>query len=223
MTDKKIFKPENVAVDGPQKSFIEELNLPHQVEDFLLAWYKPLLLGLAALIVAILAYSFGTQFATGREEQASEQLAQAMRLDDEAQRLAAMEEVADSYRRTGAGIWSRIELAHHQRGSGELEAAATAYEELLDSLSRHDPRHPMVRLSLAQVLLELGAKERAVEQYRQLAAVEGYQAWGLLGSAEILRRQGETAAAREKYQQVAELADAPPLLVEQAERRLARW
>ncbi|MDZ7640829.1 MAG: tetratricopeptide repeat protein [Desulfurivibrio sp.] len=218
MADQKIFKPENMAVDGPQKNFLEELNLPPQVEDFLLAWYKVLLIGAAAVLVAVLAYSFGSQYVSSREERAAEQLAQAMRLDEEAKRAAALREVADDYRRTGAGVWGRLELAHLRRDDGDLQAAATAYEELLGSLSRRDPRHPMIRLSLAEVLRELGADDRAAEHYRQLAQTAGYEAWGLLGGARILERQGETAAAAEKYQQVVELANAPALLVEQAKQ-----
>lgn len=221
MTDKRIFKPENLAVDGPKKSFIEELNLPPAAEDFLLAWHKPLLLGLAALIVLILGYSFSSQFISSREERAADQLAQAMRVVDDARRQAALEEVAAAYGRTGAGLWSRIELAHLAREAGELNQAVAAYEELLRAIPRRDPRRAMVRLTLAQLLAEMGQTEQAAQHYRELATTAGFEAWGLLGSGDILARQGDPAAAQEKYQQVLEQENAPVLLLEQAEQRLA--
>jgi len=222
VANKKIFKPENIvnSTGGPRKSVLEELNLPPQAEEFLRVWHKPLLGLLVGIIVLVLGFSFGKQYTSSRTEQAASQLAQAMQLSDHAARREALAQVAASYRRTGAGIWSRIELAHIERDSGDLAAAAAAYEELLGSMAKRDPRSPMVRLNLAQVLAELGEYERAGGHYRQLATTQGFEAWGLLGSGELLARQGDEEAARRHYQQVVELTSAPPLLLEQAEQRL---
>lgn len=222
MADKKIFKPENIVASaaGPGKSVLEELNLPPQVEEFLQTWSKPLLGLLVGIIVLVLGFSFSKQYISSRTDRAAVQLAQAMQITDPAARETALAEVAASYRRTGAGIWSRIELAHIERDAGNLVAAAAAYEELLGSVAKRDPRHPMVRLNVAQVLVELGEVDRAAVHYQELAATKGFEAWGLLGAGELLARQGDPAAARQRYQQVVELENAPALLLEQAEMRL---
>ena len=223
MADKKIFKAENIAASTalPGKSVLEELNLPPRVEEFLHAWHRPLLGLLVGAIVLVLGFSFSKQYLGNRTDRAAEQLAQATRLVDPAAREAALIEIASAYRRTGAGIWSRIELAHLKRDAGDLSRAAAAYEELVGSISKRDPRSPMVRLNLAQVLSDLGEYERAADHYRELAAIKGFEAWGLLGGGQVLALQGDRAAARENYRQVLEMENAPALLLEQARQRLA--
>lgn len=220
MADKKIFKPDLNPAAGPRTDFLEELNLPPRVEEFLRGWYKILLLMLVTVIVAILTYSFGSQYLASRDSQAAEQLAAAMQISEPAGRQAALEEVAASYGRTGSGIWSRIELAHIERESGDLTAAVAAYEELLGTISSRDPRSSMVRLNLAQVLTELGEYDRARSHYRELSTTPGFEAWGLQGEGRLLALQNDPAAAEDKYQQVLELENAPSVLLEQAAQRL---
>ena len=221
MADKKIFKPDNImASSGRDGSFFDDLNLPPAAADFLQTWYRHLLATIAVIVVVILGWTFTKQFTTARADRASEQLTMAMQIENQAARAAALEEVASSYRRTGAGIWSRIEIAHLAREAGELEQAAQTYEELVGAIPRQDPRQPMVKLNLAQVLSELGRDERAAALYRELENTPGFEAWGLLGSAEILARRGDEAAAAEKYRQIAGMENVAVLLREQAELRL---
>lgn len=220
MADKKIIKPGNLKPTGSSTNFFDELNLPPAAAEFLNIWYRHILAAVGVVVVVFLTWSLSQQFITSRTEQASQQLSAAMQLADDAARVQALEEVASSYRRTGAGIWSRVELAHITRDDGDLEAAATAYEEALAAIPRRDPRRGMVKLSLAQVLSELGRDEQALAHYRELADTPGFEAWGLLGSGDILARRGDREAAREKYRQVTEATNAPPLVIEQAELRL---
>jgi len=144
-----------MASSGRDGSFFDDLNLPPAAADFLQTWYRHLLAAIAILVVVILGWTFTKQFTAARADRASEQLTMAMQIENQAARAAALEEVASSYRRTGAGIWSRIEIAHLAREAGELEQAAQTYEELLGIIPRQDPRQPMVKLNLAQVLSEL--------------------------------------------------------------------
>lgn len=221
MADKKIFKPGHSAPPSSSASnFFDELNLPPAAAEFLSIWYRHILAAIVVVVVVILTWSLSQQYIASRADQASEQLSLAMAIDDPFARAEALEAVADSYGRTGPGIWSRIELAHLARDAGDLEAAAGAYQELLGSVAQRDPRHPMVRLSLARILVELGRDEQALGHYRELADTPGFEAWGLLGTGDILARQGETEAARQSYRQVAEEPSTPSLLQEQAQLRL---
>ncbi|MDF1614993.1 YfgM family protein [Desulfurivibrio dismutans] len=222
MADKKIFQPGNLkpADGGSRTNFFDELNLPPSAAEFLNVWYRHILAAVGVVVVVILTWSLSQQFVTSRAEQASQQLSAAMQLADPAARAQALEEIASSYSRTGAGLWGRIELAHLARNAGDLETAAQTYEESLGALARQDARRPMVKLSLAQVLSEMGRDDQALEYYRELAETKGFEAWGLLGSGDILARRGDTEAAREKYRQVTEQTNAPYLVLEQAELRL---
>ncbi|ADH85424.1 YfgM family protein [Desulfurivibrio alkaliphilus] len=221
MAEKKIFQPGKLKPAGSgTTNFFDELNLPPAAAEFLNVWYRHILAAIGIVVVAILTWSLSQQYVTSRAEQSSQQLSVAMQIADPAARAQALEEVASSYRRTGAGIWSRIELAHLARDAGDLEGAAQAYQELLGTISRRDARRPMVQLSLAQVLSELGQDEQALRYYRELAETPGFEAWGLLGTGDVMARRGDTEAAREKYRQVTEKTNAPLLVLEQAESRL---
>lgn len=223
MADKTPQKPSrSVPPTGGDSAsnFFDELNLPPAAAEFLNTWYRHILAAIAVVVVVILTWSLSQQYIESQAEQASEQLSAAMMIDDSVARAEALEEVVSSYGRTGAGIWAKIELGHLARDAGDLEEAARYYEELVDSISARDSRHPMVRLSLAQVLMEMDRSEQALEHYRQLAETPGFEAWGLLGAGDALARQNEMEAAREKYRQVTEKPGAPPLVMEQAELRL---
>lgn len=231
VTDKKVFKIENImdsAAPTPNGSgsgsgggnFIDELNLPPTVADFLTIWYRHLLAGLVLLLVVILGWVFSQQYISGRENRASEQLSVAMGANDSLVRVAALNELIAKYPRTGAGLWGRIELAHQAREAGEMASAVQAYEELLPTLSRLDPRRPMVQLSLAQALVELKRYDQAAAVYLELETIVGFEAWGLLGSGDMLARRGDMDAAWEKYRQVVAMENVARLLRAQALQRL---
>lgn len=225
MTDNSLFKPEKImasaaAAGGRESTIFDDLNLPPAVADFLSLHYRRILLLISLAVVVILGFSFVDQYFDSREERASLRLSQAMAQTEAAARVEALEEVRSSFGATGAGLWSRVELAHLARDRGALEEAAGGYRELLGDLPDNDPRLPALRLSLAQVLTDSDQLDEAAALYDELSVTKGFEGWGLIGSGEVMALKGDREGAREKYRQALERENLHPLLKEQAQSRL---
>ncbi len=225
MSDKSLFKPENIlnadALEG-KRDLLEELNLP----PWLIVWLRlnqRLLIGIAVTVVVVLVgWSSYSQYAANREQQAAALLARAMEATEPAQRRPLLEEVVNDFGGTGPALWGRIELAHLAAAAGDREGAIKGYEAALAKVDERHPLAPLARYRLAGVLAADGQRERAVGLYRELSETPGFSGFGYLGLAEIHEQQGETEQAKAMYQKVLAAEEVSPLVRETAEQRLAR-
>ena len=171
------------------EGLLEHFNLPPKAITFIRKHAKVLKIGIAALVVAIVATSLYGSYRDKRREQAASALAQAMQVE-EAGRGAALSKVVADFGSTSSGLWARIELAHLEMGKGAFAVAAAQYREILGQTDSKSPLHGLLLYSLAQALEADKKYPEAAAEYDRLKAVKGYENLGYQGMARLEESQG---------------------------------
>lgn len=191
--------------------FLEELDLPPQVLDFLQEKGRALLIGIICLILALLGFVFYRHHTLQRQEAASALLAQALDTPAGAQQTELYRKVDSQYGGTAAALWSRVQVAHAAQDAGKEKKAIAGYRAVLADLDAGNPLIPLLHYSLGQSYEAAGQPKEALSQYQQLAAIPGFAAQGLLAVARIDEAQHRTADAIEAYERLAGLKNQPLL------------
>lgn len=112
----------------------------------------------------------------------------------ESQRLAADLPV-DSPRRQRLQSWAAAGLGSVAETRGQLETARKLFADLLEG----DPGHMQARIRLGNVLFAMGREEEAFDQFKIATAQQAAAPPAELVMANLYRRSGETAKARQSF------------------------
>lgn len=225
MSAQNLFSKKNIQSQqvGPQRGLLEELNLPPGVISFIRSNSRNLQIGLAGIVILVLAWIFIDYYTETQERKGTSLLATGLMAKSTEERQQTLENVTLDYGRTDAARWARIELAHLDYDAGRFEAAATKYQEILGEVSADNPLVPLIRLNLAQSFEELGQYDEAVAQYVLLKNGPGFTNLAYWALGRIYTKQGDPVQAHSNYEEfLGSLGDTPdPALVSRLEAKLA--
>lgn len=208
--------------DGIFREIDEEVR-----RDQLLALWKRYGRFFVGLLVLLIAASASFQlWRNYRESQLEQQSAiyeQAVEASANAvpgERAATFSSLAEELK-GGYALLARMRQANALMEAGDLEAAATLYEEV--AKAANDARlSAYAQYLAATAMLEFQGPDAAIAQLRPLARADNpvyYSALELLGIAHL--EAGDTEAARSQFAAIAEDPAAPPALQSRAEEILA--
>jgi predicted negative regulator of RcsB-dependent stress response len=224
MSAQNLFSKKNIQSQqaGPQRGLLEELNLPPGLISFIRSNSRNLQIGLAGIVVLVLAWVFFDYYTEMQEKKGTSLLAAGLQAESTEERLQKLESVTLDYGRTDAARWARIELAHLDYGAGRFEEAATKYREILEEVSAENPLVPLARMNLAQSYEELGQYDEAVAQYVLLKKDPGFANLAYWALGRVYTAKGDPVQARSTYQEFLDsLGDTPdPALVSRLEAKL---
>ena len=128
-------------------------------------------------------------------------------LDDKkyADAATAFNQVAESYGSTRYGELARLEGANANLLAGQYDAAATGYSRFLDSGPPTTDLRQLALTRLGNAKEQAGAAEDAERAYAEAAGLQGpFTEDALVGAARVAEQRGDTAKARERYEQALE-------------------
>jgi len=158
---------------------------------FWFTYRREILMGLALLVAAGLAYG-GYWMYTERREAA------AATLLSSAHDAAGYQQVISQYETTPAGTTAYLMLADAQRKDGKFADANTTLQKFLDKNAKHELA-PAARMAMAANLQSMGKVDEALAMYQRVAAdfPKSYDApLALISQVRILKDKGQTDAAR---------------------------
>ena len=222
MSDNSAFKSENIAAATITKhGLLEELHLPPQAIAFIRQNQRALIVGIVAVVVGILGWSWFSQYAASREDKAAMMLAKAMEISDMGQRKAQLGEIGKQFSGTDAALLGVIQQAHAAYEAGDLAGAIKGYEAALQDMAAKNPLLPLVQVDLAQAYADQRSYDQAVALYGKLTETVGFKGLAYLGLGRVHAQAGDAAKAREAFDKVIALENVSPPLREAAQAQLA--
>ena len=201
---------------------LEEFNLPPKVIKFLRTNRNNIFYAIAAVMIAILAWSYYGHYVADRNDQAAALLSQAVKQDNVEQRAVMFNKVVADYGQTGSATWAKIELGHLSFDRGDYDDAINRYQVVLDSLSSGSPLLPLVQYNLAQAFENKKSFKEALAAYLELTELNGFNGEAYLSLARIYEVQGVLAQAKAMYKKVIDLEGVSASVKESAKAKLAR-
>ena len=156
-------------------------------------------IGIVAFVVGLLAWNGWDYYHQSRMVKSANALTAARAVEEPEERAAAMKKVAQEFAGTASGTWAALELAHDAFDRGEFEAAAAAYEKILDDMDADYPARMPVLYRLALSLENSGKTGAALKRYQELARAKGFAYLGDLAAGRLLEAKKDIAAALEAY------------------------
>ncbi len=204
------------------EGLLEQLNLPPAVVKFVRDNKRLVQVVLAALIVAVVAWSLYGAYRDNRIEKSSEALAAAQMLEGQ-QMLDKLAEVENEFSGTDSALWARINGAQELMKIAKMDEANQKFKAVRDDLGKSSILRPLVSVGIAQSAEATGNYQEAVEEYQKLIEVEGYQDIGYLGTARVHELQGDIDKALELYESyLASIDPAAALQRVMVEEKIAR-
>lgn len=171
------------------EGLLEHFSLPPKVIEYIRKHQRRIQVGLAVLLIAVVAWSlYGTHVEKMKEESASA-LAVAMNKTGE-EKTQALQGVVDDYSSTNSAKWAKIELAHFDMKNGLFGEAARKYEKLLPEIDQDNAVYPLIVYGIAQAYEGDKNYTNSVSNYELLKAVKGFEHIGYTGMARIEEAQG---------------------------------
>lgn len=225
MSDQSLFSKKDIKPIDPERKrdLLDELNLPPKLISFLRENGRNLKIIAISIAVVVLGWVLYDHYTELQENKGASLLASALQETSAAQKAQTLASVIDEYPRTGAALWSSMELAHLDYQASRFQEAATRYETILGKLSGDSSMAPLVRLNLAQSYEELQDLDKALGQYKLLKAETGFFKESYLGQGRVYVMQNEPDAARRVYEEyLNSLGEEPdPAIEAQIQAKLA--
>lgn len=193
------------------EGLLEQLNLPPAVVKFVKANKRVVQIGLATLVIVVVAWALYGSYRDDQIQKSSAALSSAMDLESQA-KLDKLAEVEKNYSGTDAALWAQIIIGQELLKEGKMEEASGAFHEVQKRLGKSSPLEPLVLSAMAQADEALSRFEQSGAAYQSLTSVEGYQELGYLGLARIHEIQGDKNKALEVYEKYLGLIDADETL-----------
>jgi predicted negative regulator of RcsB-dependent stress response len=201
---------------------LEEFGLPPKVIKFIRGNRNNIFCAIAAVMVAILAWSYYGHYIASRNDQAAALLGKAVSQENVEQRAVMFNQVVDDFGNTGSATWAKIELGHLSFDQGDYDDAISRYQAVLDGLSGGSPLLPLVQYNQAQAFENKKSFKDALAAYQELTVLKGFTGEAYLAMARIYQAQGVLAQAKEMYQKVLDLQGVSASAKETAKAKLAR-
>ncbi len=202
MAKKDIFDKE--WVDERDKNnlegLLEQFNLPPRVISFVREKKRLVQAGIGILIIVVVSWSFYDSYQKDRMEEGNSALSAALNMDAN-QRLDALASVEKNYSGTEAALWAEIKSAQEFSTSGKMEQANKLYHDLLSTVPESSSLKTLLIFGGAQSDEDLGNYPAALNGYKTLKGIKGYQEIGLSGLARVYEIQGDFGKALEVYKE----------------------
>jgi predicted negative regulator of RcsB-dependent stress response len=202
MTKQSAFDKKHLetATLDQKKSILEELNLPPAVIRFVEKNKNNLVIAAACIVVIILGWTFYKNYTISQNDKAAAALSAAVKIEDETERLQAVEKVIGEFSSTDAALWAKLELAHSDYQASNFNEAITKYTAILADLNSDSNLVPLITYSLAYAYEQVGDLENALNKYKGLSKMSGFGGEGFLGSGRIYEKQNDRVNAVEAYE-----------------------
>ena len=188
------------AILDEKKGFLDELNLPPAVIAFLRNNKNNLIIAVACIFVIILGWTFYKKYITSQNNKAAAALNVAVTIENEVERLQAVEKVITDFSNTDAALWAKLELAHSDYQASNFDAAIAKYQAIHADLRADNSLFPLVTYSLAYSYEQLGDLDNALSKYLALSKIPGFTGEGYLGSGRMYEKQNDIVNAMESYE-----------------------
>lgn len=224
MAKEDIFEKE--YVDERDKNnlegLLEQLNLPPAAVKFVKENKRKVQAGIAVLVIAVVAWALYGSYRDSQIKKSSEALFAAQDLSGQ-QMLDKLAQVEKDFGGTDAGLWAGINAAQELMKNGRMSDAQQKFTEVRANLKSTSALWPLVTVGIAQTAEATGDFQRAIDEYGNLMALEGYKDTAYLGTARVLELQGNVEKALELYEQyLAELSPSAALQKVMVEEKIAR-
>ncbi|MBU0729588.1 MAG: tetratricopeptide repeat protein [Proteobacteria bacterium] len=188
----------------PHRSLLEEMNLPPKLIAFIRENSKRLQIGSIAFIVIIFSFIFYKNYTEKQEDQAATMLASALTEENATIKPEMLVNLIKEYPRTGAAVWSQVELGHVAYEAKNYAEAINNYLTVIGKLKSQSPLLPLINFSLGQSYEGDGKYDQALTHYGKIISVPGFTDQAYLAMGRIYEQKGDTVKAREMYQKVGE-------------------
>jgi predicted negative regulator of RcsB-dependent stress response len=153
-----------------------------------------------ALVVVLVGGNYYSYYTATKNDQAAQQLTQALLLAAGEQRVASLRQITVDFARTGSARWAQVTLVGDYLGQKEYGQAIGILQRLIGDVDRDNPLFPLVQ-QLAGVAYELnGQPDEALSHYTTLSSVPGFEALGSVESGRVYELQGMAAKAKDAYE-----------------------
>ena len=201
---------------------LEEFGLPLKVIKFIRGNRNNIFCGIAAVMVAIVGWSYYGHYVATRNDQAAAMLGKAVNQENVEQRATMFNQVVADFGNTGSATWAKIELGHLAFDQGDYDDAISRYQGVLAGLGSASPLLPLVQYNLAQAFENKKAFKEALAAYQELTALKGFTPEAYVALARIYEAQGVLAKAKEMYQKVLDLEGVSASIKDNVKAKLAR-
>ncbi len=203
MSERSAF--EKIHVEESEKAdlggVLEQLNLPPSVVTFVRE-NKRLVQGcIAAAVIIIVSWALYDSYRDKKIENGASALSVAVDIDDNQNKITALQSVTEEYSGTSSALWANINLAHAKMKTDNSAEALALYDTILGEIDKSSSLFPLISVSLAQGNEIAGNFTQAAEGYEQLKQIDGYQGLGYLGLARISEIQGDKQKALKLYEE----------------------
>ena len=218
MADHRAF--EKLHVEEQEKAdlggLLEQLNLPPAFVEFVRKHQKTIYITIGVIAIVVIIWALYGSYVENRRVASSSALAQAQKLEGE-ERFAALENVAEEFSGTGAGIWAKVEIARNYLENNDFESGLQSYVAVRESIDGDNPLYNLVIFGIAQAQESLGNYDDAIVEYEKLKRVMGYEGIGHTGVARVYEVQGKLDRAINEYEQY--MGTLPGSLADNLEKR----
>ncbi len=170
------------------EGLLEHFNLPPKAIVYIRKHQRKIQVGLAIVILVVVAWSFYGSYVEKMTEEGATALAVAMQKTG-TEKTAALQKVADEYSSSSSALWAKIELAHHDMETKEFGAAAEKYQKILTGVEQAGPLYPLVLFGVAQAHEGNNNYSVSYQKYDLLKGIKGYEHIGYTGMARIEEAQ----------------------------------
>jgi len=181
------------------EGLLEQMNLPPAAVKFVRDNKRAVQIAIAAVVVAVIAWSLYGSYRDNRIEQSSAALSDALEMDGQ-QMIDQLAAVENDFSGTPAALWAQINAAQALAADGEMEAASSKFKAVREDIGKSSPLQPLLSIGIAQTAEVLGNYDESLGEYQKLAGIEGYESIGNMGVGRIHEIQGDTARALDVYE-----------------------
>ncbi|THB71485.1 MAG: hypothetical protein D6B25_18395 [Desulfobulbaceae bacterium] len=201
MADKSVF--DKLHVDEREKDDIpgvlEQLNLPPKFVTFVRENKRLVQILTAFVVLMIVFWSFYDSYRDKRIETSGDALAIALEAAGE-EKIAALQEVSKSYSGTDAALWAELHHGLELVKQSRIEEGMTSLLATRQKISEKSSLFPLITISLAQAYEQGDKNNEAMQEYKRLQDMKGYEFLGFNGSARIYEKTDEYELALAEYE-----------------------
>ncbi|MEN8256494.1 MAG: tetratricopeptide repeat protein [Thermodesulfobacteriota bacterium] len=211
MDESNAFTKKHVEeVTAAQRTLLDELNLPSAVKQYILDNARLLQVSFILIVGAICGWSYYSYYTDTKNDQAAQQLTQAMLMTDPDQKVISLEKISDEFSGTGSALWGQMSLAGDYINRGEYGNAISILQETHKDVGGDNPLFPLFQ-QFSGVAYELnGDFDIAIQHYISLSSLPGFAALGYIESGRVYELTGKAAEAKDAYEKANTSKDIKP-------------
>lgn len=201
MAQQNPFNQQNVEESAYARpdGLLDQLNLPPGLVKFLRNNQRTIWICVACVATVVVVVSLYGSYRNYRINKANSALHDAL-VADTTVREQQLVKVAEDYKGTGAGVWSRVELALLTADNGETDKAISQLVSLQTDTAKDDPLYPLILNKLAGLYEKETKNDQAITAYTELMNIPGFTKEASFQLGRIYERQDKKEQAKAMYE-----------------------